>query len=895
MEKVLYLIDGHALIYRAYYAFIRRPLITTKGENTSAIFGFMRMVLKMMSDERPEYLACVFDSKSKTFRHDMYREYKAKRLAAPEDLKDQVETIKELVQRLGIASEEMDGFEADDIIGTVVEKARNQGFRSVIISGDKDILQLVGGSVTVYANKKGLSEIDIMDRKRVEEVWGVKPEHMTDLLALMGDQSDNVPGIKGIGQTIAVKLIQQFGSIESLYQNLKKVESNRTRELLTGGKEDALLSKQLVSIRTDVPLEVRFDNYRIADFPKTEGIDLLLEKELNSIAAELKGVRKIEKREESKRGTYTLIDRRENFQDLKRRIAEQKLISVDTESTGRDPLLADLIGVSISTCEGEGYYLPIRTKGAGALGVDFLMEELKPILEDDRIQKVGQNIKYDLVLLMKEGIFMHGIQGDSMIAAYLLNPQKQRYSLDDLAFEYLDYRTIHYDEVVKEKGKTLLDCPLEEVIIYAGEDSDITLRLYDLLVKKLEEEKLLSLYNEVEIPLLVVLGKMEHRGVRVDPVYLEEMSRSFSQELDELEKKIYGITGCNFNIRSTKQLASVLFEQLGLPVLKRTKTGISTDESVLEELARKYEIARLLLRHRTLSKLKSTYIDSLPTMINPATGRIHTSFNQTIAATGRLSSSTPNLQNIPIREAEGRAIRKAFIPEEGWVFVSADYSQIELRILASLSSDETLLSAFHRDADIHRETASILFSIPTERVGDEQRAAAKTINFSIIYGISPFGLAKSLGISRGEASQFIDTYFVKYGGVKRFFDALVEDAKKKGYVETLLGRRRYIPEIRSENTNIFEAARRIAINTPVQGTAADLIKKAMVSIDREMEKREMASRMLIQVHDELVFEAPRTEYRALIDLVKDKMENALDFSVPLKVNVSVGNNWEEAH
>jgi DNA polymerase-1 len=895
MDKTLYIIDAHALIYRAYYAFIRRPLLTTGGENTSAIFGFMRMVMKMMNDEKPEYLVCVFDSREKTFRHELYGQYKAKRLVPPEDLGRQADTIRGLVTSIGLAGSQKDGFEADDLIGTMVLQARESGFRSVIVSSDKDILQLVSDQVTVYANKKGISDVDIMDREKVHEIWGVWPENMRDLLALMGDQSDNVPGVRGIGQTTAVKLIRQFGSIEKLFENLDQVESERTRGLLRRGKEEALLSRQLVSIRTDVPIRFEFSEFGIRDFPKAEGIDILMEKELNTLVSELRGSRLAYRTHEPARGTYMLVAGSGDFTSLKPAILAHRPLSVDTESTGVDPMSARLIGVSLSSKEGEGYYLPIRTREGNDPGVDFLMNELKPLLEDGEIEKVGQNIKYDLVLLMQEGIHMRGIAGDSMIAAYLLNPQKQRYSLDDLAQEYLDYRTIHYEDVVRDKGKTLLDYPLQEVVQYAGEDADIALRLHNVLLKKLEEERFGPLYRDVEIPLVAVLGKMERTGVRIDSSYLEQMSREFSGEIQELEKKIFAIAGCEFNVRSTKQLSAVLYEKLGLPVTKRTKTGISTDESVLEQLARSHEIARLLLRHRTLTKLKSTYVDSLPALVNPSTGRVHTSFNQTIAATGRLSSSNPNLQNIPIREPAGRAIRRAFVPEDGWVFVSADYSQVELRILASLSGDEALRAAFEKDADIHRETAAGLFGIPAGNVQDEQRQTAKTINFSVIYGISPFGLGKSLGITKTEAADFIDAYFARYSGVKKFFDALVEDAKAKGFVETILGRRRYVPDINSQNTNIYESARRIVINTPVQGSAADLIKKAMVIIDRELSDRGMQSRMLIQVHDELVFESPREEFRSLVEMVKDRMEHALELSVPLKVNVAVGHNWEEAH
>jgi DNA polymerase-1 len=895
MENTLYIIDGHGLIYRAYYAFIKRPLLTTKGENTSALFGFMRMLLRLIHDEQPDYLICVFDAKGKTFRHELYPEYKAKRLKAPEDLAHQVEAIKTILPALGISILEVEGYEADDLIGSIVEKAVKIPVKSVIVSGDKDILQLVDDRVTVLANKKGISEVEVMNQKKVYDTWGVRPENIIDLLALMGDSSDNVPGVKGVGKKTAQELIQQFGTVDSLFEHMEDVEKEKVRELLEKGREDALLSKRLVMIRKDAPVDVKIENFLFSDFPRNEGIELLIERELNSIASELRGSRISPKKIELQRGTYRLIESKEQLSALKKQIIENGYISLDTETTGRDPTAVELIGVSISVNEGEGFYIPIMSHTGLCLGQGFLHAELKPLLEDAQIKKVGQNIKYDYVVLLQHGVQTKGIIGDTMIAAYLLNPQKQRYSLDDLAAEYLDYSTIRYDEVVTDKKKTLADYPVEQVTEYAGEDSDIALRLVHILEKKLEEEQLFPLYNKIEIPLLVVLGKMESTGVFIDTEYLNRMSTVFSEEIFHIEEKVYSIAGEEFNIRSTKQLSEVLYERLGLPVIKRTKTGRSTDESVLEELARDYEIARLLLRHRTLTKLKSTYVDSLPLMINSRTGKIHTSFNQTIAATGRLSSSNPNLQNIPIREKEGRAIRRAFIPQEGWMFVSADYSQIELRILASLASDETLIDTFMKDGDVHRDTAALLFGVGPDGVDTGQRQAAKTINFSVIYGISPFGLSKRLGVSTKVASQFIDTYFQKYSGVKRYFEKVVEEAKKNGYVQTLLGRRRYIPEIYSENRNIFDSARRIAINTPVQGTAADLIKRAMVDIDRELESRKMRSRMLIQVHDELLLEAPRDEYDELVRIVREKMETAIEFTVPLKVNISVGNNWEEAH
>ncbi len=895
MDNLLYILDGHALIYRAYYAFMKRPLITSKGENTSALYGFMRMILKFINDEKPDYMVCVFDSKEKTFRHKIYPEYKAKRLKPPPDLITQIEIIKTLVEKLGISKIEISGYEADDIIGTITEKALKYEMKSVIISSDKDVLQLVNSNITVYANKKGISEVDILDRKKVLDMWGVPPERMVDLLALMGDQSDNVPGVRGIGQTGAAKLIQEFGNLEDLYNNLERLDNERIKRLLEEGRNDAFSSKELVTIKKDAPVDFIMETFRMKDFPKEDGISLLMEKELVSIVDELKGVFPPEKKKEEKRGKYSLIERGEDYQKLKERIKKKGIMAFDTESTDLDPLKAAIIGVSISLEEGEGYYIPIISKTGNAFGRDFLVSDLKAILEDKNIKKIGQNIKYDFVILLKYGIFMEGIIGDTMVASYLLNPQKQRYNLDDLAKEYLDYTTIKYRDIVKEDGETLLDYPIEDTVEYACEDSDITLRLYNILEKRLEEENLLALYKDVEMPLVTVLGKMENAGVRIDSDYLKRMSFEFGEEISDIEEEIYNLAGERFNVRSTKQLSSVLYEKMKLPVIKRTKTGISTDESVLNELSHTYEIARYLLRHRTLTKLKSTYIDALPSMINAETGRIHTSFNQTITTTGRLSSASPNLQNIPIREKEGKAIRGAFIPEKNWLLVSADYSQIELRILASLSSDSTMINTFRNDGDIHSETASMLFGIEGDDVQEDQRQVAKTINFSIIYGMSAFGLSKRLGIPKREAQEFIDMYFQKYSGVREYFESIVEMAKKDGYVETLLARKRYVPEINSDNRNIFEGARRIAINTPIQGTAADLIKKAMVLIDGEITQRGMRSRMLIQVHDELVFESPEDDLSALKEIVKDKMESAIIFKVPLKVNISTGKTWEEAH
>ncbi|MFW6181454.1 MAG: DNA polymerase I [Spirochaetota bacterium] len=898
MSKTLYLVDGHGLIFRAYYAFIRRPLMTSRGENTSALFGFMRMLLRLVADHQPGHLVCVFDPPGRTFRYTLFPEYKAKRLKAPEDLLEQAELIREVLDALGLPRMEVEGYEADDVIGTLARSARSRGIRTVVLSSDKDILQLAGEDTTVYASKKGISEMEKMDPEAVRREWGVGPERIVDLLALTGDQSDNVPGVKGVGRTTAVRLIGELGSLEDIYENLERVQPERVRRMLAEGREQAFLSRELVTLRTDAPVELDMERFSLGSFPRREGMVLLAEKEMGTVVDDLAALAGEEPpraaRKVQVRGAYTVISDEAGWRELEKRIRSAGRCAVDTESTGTDPMTARLIGVSLAVEEGEGYYLPIQSEEL-SLGLDFLRERVGPLLEDPDVDKVGQNLKYDYVLLTRHGVELGGIAGDTMLAAYLLDPQKQRYSLDDLAKDLLDYETIRYSDLVKERGKTLLDCPLERVAEYAGEDADLSLRLAGVLEPRLEEQGLASLYREVEVPLVPVLGRMELHGVLIDRDYLGEMSGRFDRELQVVERDIHDMAEEEFNIRSTKQLGTVLFEKLGMPVVKRTKTGYSTDESVLEELARTHKIAAALLRHRKLAKLKSTYIDALPALINPLTGRIHTSFNQTITATGRLSSANPNLQNIPIREEEGKAIRRAFVPRPGWSLVSADYSQIELRILASLSGDRALMQAFQKGSDIHRETAALLFGLTPEQVQDQHRQVAKTINFSIIYGISPFGLSRRLGVPQGEAAQFITMYFQRYPGVKRYFDRLVEQTRSTGYARTLLGRRRVIPNINSQNRNLSDAARRVAINTPVQGTAADLIKTAMVSIDRELRKRGMASRMLIQVHDELVFEAPPEERGRLKELAREIMEGAIAFNVPITVNVSEGSNWEEAH
>jgi DNA polymerase-1 len=903
----VYLVDGYALIYRAFFALISRPLISSRGENTSAAWGVTRFLLKVIEQHHPDYLGVVFDA-GNSERHELYPEYKATREKMPEELKSSIARIRELLDAFRIPVLELAGYEADDVIGTLTREAVEKGLEAVIISGDKDFYQLLRDGVCLLNPGRGgptAVEEEWVGLENAAERLGVLPDHVVDYLGLIGDTSDNVPGVAGIGPKTAIQLIETYGSIENILEHASEISGKRAREALLAHAEMAVLSKQLVTIRTDLPVSLDLDALQTKAPDRERLKSIFLDLEFHSLVREYAAPEM--KTPVERKVNYALLQRAEQVADLVTRIRNRGRVSVDTETTSTDPVRADLIGISIAIDAGEAYYLPIaHRRGQGDLMEEapknlpeLLGPELRPLvemLEDPGVAKVGQNLKYDLLVFRRAGIQLRGIEFDTMIASYLLDPGSREHGLDALAMKHLDHRTISYSEVAG-KGKNQIpfaEIPLEKCRDYACEDADIALQLASLFEPELKRLHLERLFRTIEMPLIDVLAEMEWTGIRIDEPFFAELQQRLEKELRRLELEIYDAAGTTFNINSNPQLREILFTRLELPVLKKTKTGPSTDASVLEELAAQgHHLPILLLEYRQLEKLRSTYVEALPVMVNPETGRLHTSFNQTIAATGRLSSTDPNLQNIPIRTQEGAEIRRGFVPAEGFVFVSADYSQIELRILAHYSEDPAFVDAFRNDVDIHRQTAGIIFGVPPEEVTKEMRGRAKTVNFAVIYGIGPFSLAQRLGITNAEAKEFIDRYFERFPGVRRYLDEQIEIARERGYVETLTGRRRYIPEITSKNFNIRSFGERAATNAPIQGTAADLIKIAMIDIDRELKTTDSGARMLLQVHDELLFETPRAEADATLAMLREKMEGAAELRVPLRVETGTGENWLE--
>jgi DNA polymerase-1 len=930
----LFLLDGMALAYRAYYSFISRPLLNSRGENTSAVYGFVTTLMKILDEEKPDHVAVVFDTKEPTFRHAMYPEYKATRQKMPEDMALQLDRLKEVVRAFNTPLLELPGYEADDIMGTLARKAEKEGILTFLVTADKDFMQLVSPLIKLYKPGKGGSDIEIVAEEGVKERFGVTPDHVIDVLALTGDKSDNVPGVPGIGDKTAIPLIQQYGSLENLYTHLAEVSQKSTREKLTAHRDKAFLSRQLVTIHTEVPLAIDLHGLRAAPrdlavlrtlFAQLEFKSLLLRIQETAPHAspeaalgEVKSPAELRTDIATDRHRYTVVTTLEQLDDLCARLKEARTLVFDTETTSTDAMSATLIGVSFSTEEREAFYVPVRAattkegervglfrtgeEGTGARSTTGLeptevLRRITPILESPSIAKVGQNLKYDMLVLRKHGIAVEGIAHDTMVASYILRPDGQ-HTLDALAMEALSYRMISFEDLVgKGKNKkAITDVPTERVAEYSAEDADMTLRVYHWQLPRLEQLGVLRLCETVEFPLVPVLAAMEFAGVALDVAYLADMSKDLERQLDNLIRDIHRLAGVTFNINSTQQLADVLFNQLGLPALRRTKTGFSTDVGVLEALSGQHPIIERLLEYRQLNKLKSTYVDALPSLLNSQTGRLHTSFNQTVAATGRLSSSDPNLQNIPIRTDIGKAIRKAFIPRSpGSLILSADYSQIELRVMAHISGDEGLTQAFLDDEDIHATTAAKVFGVVRSDVSQEMRRKAKEVNFGIMYGIGPFGLANRLEITQNEARDIIQRYFDRFPKVKQYIHDTIGTARATGYVSTILGRRRYLPDINSRNQNIRGNAERQAINMPIQGTAADMIKLAMIQIAREILARRLRSMMLLQVHDELVFEVPEGERRELETLAVKEMKNALPLSVPLRVDVGTGRNWLEAH
>ncbi|HPV42026.1 MAG TPA: DNA polymerase I [Spirochaetota bacterium] len=907
MKKRLFIIDGHALCYRAYYAFIRNPLVNSDGQNTSAIFGFARMLLRLIADQKPDYLVVAFDPPKKSFRFAMYPEYKANREKMPDDLRSQIEEIKKMIETLGIPRIEEADFEADDVLGTMAKKYASGDVEVMLVTGDKDAYQLVGEGVRIYANKKGISEYEVYGPKEVEEMLGVRPDQVIDYMALVGDTSDNVPGVKGIGEKTAQKLIAEFGSLDGLYERIDEVKGKQ-KDTLVREKEMAYLSRDLVTVRTDLPIHHSLSEFSFTGISRDAAVPYFTRLEMASVikdffgadaAAETPGAKE-KKTEDKGRRKYRIIRTEAELEEMTGLIRKAGEVSLDTETTSLSPVEAELVGMSFSIKEGEGWYLPLLSRGMFSeeyLDPALSLSRLKPLLTDPKVRKIGQNIKYDLLVLLNYGIELAGVAFDTMVASYLLSPNDRRHNMDDLAEKYLNYKTITFKELVGT-GKSAIpveEVPLDKISEYAIEDADITYRLYNIFRRKIDDEDLLKLFNEIEMPLVPVLADMERAGVKIDTAYFKKLEVKNRELLKQVEEKIYADAGQAFNINSTRELSRVLFDTLKLKPQRKTKTGLSTDIRVLESLQGSHPIIDNLISYRSLSKLKNTYIDALPKLVSPKTGRIHTSYNQTVVATGRLSSSDPNLQNIPVRDEMGKSIRRGFVPEKGHVLLSADYSQIELRVAAHLSGDANMIRAFNDGIDIHAMTASSVFGVPMDGVTPDMRRQAKVINFATIYGVSPFGLSQQAEIGVKEAAEFIRIYFETYPGFKKFIDETIEFARANGYVKTLLGRKRGIDEIDSDTSFRREGAERVAINTPIQGTSADMIKIAMINISDDIKRKNMKTRMIMQVHDELVFEVPEEELDQAKTMVVDRMEHALDLAVPVKVDVGVGKNWEEAH
>ena len=982
----LFLVDGYALIYRAFFALISRPLTTSRGENTSAAWGIANFLQRMLATHQPEYLGWVHDS-GLSFRHERYPAYKATRQKLTEELQDDfdrgMERVCQLLEAYRIPILSLEGYEADDVIGTLAAQAVREGLNVVIVSGDKDFQQLVRPGVWLLNPGRGgpaSVEEHWISPANGEERLGIAPQYVTDYLALVGDSSDNVPGVPGIGDKTARDLVREFGNLEQILRNAPSLTKKRPREALLQYPDRALLSKELVTIRDDLDIELDLDRMQVGAPDHERLRELLIELEFHGLAKDT--APQVSVVEQAAPGTnYVTVDTIEAMRRTVDRAREAPFIALDTETLIHrdspqkvDPLRSTLVSISIAVAPGEAYYFPLRHRVPQSAQGDFLidaagdraptdgsdergltqggdppasadgdaagnggavrvepkrrrqptaetggiaarmlargnpavrnlpaldspeMEPLRSLLEDPAIRKTAQNAKYDTIVLRCAGVTLRGLEFDTMLASYVLDPGRRSHGLDVLALEFLDRKMTTYDELCG-KGRNAIpfdECPIEAARDYSCEEADMALQLRVVFEPQLDTYELTPLLQEVEIPLISVLAEMEWAGISIDLEWFRSLKTRFQRERQAVEQQIYTAAGAEFNINSNPQLREVLFTRLGLPVTKRTSTGPSTDASVLQQLADEgHELPGLLMEYRELSKLESTYLDALPALVNPKTGRLHTSFNQTVASTGRLSSSDPNLQNIPIRRELGRDIRRGFIPQEGWMLISADYSQIELRLLAHLSDDPAFVEAFRAGGDIHRQTASVIFDVPVDQVTGEMRGRAKTINFATIYGQGAHALSRQLKVEYAEAREFIARYFERFAGIRRYLDSMVEFAREHGYVQTIFGRRRYIPELRDRSFNIRAFGERTATNSPIQGSAADLIKIAMIRIDDRIRNRPFQSRMLLQVHDELVFEAPPGELDELREMIRQEMEGAAALSVPLVVDIGVGANWVE--
>ena len=881
------LVDGSSYLYRAYHAL--PPLTNSNNQPTGAIKGVISMIKRILIDHPDSPLAVVFDAKGKTFRHDMYSEYKANRPPMPEDLVLQIEPIHRIISLMGIKLIMISGVEADDVIGTLAEQARQKKLDTVISTGDKDMTQLVCENVSVVNTMSG----ELLDEAGVKKKFGVDPDHITDYLALIGDKSDNVPGVDKVGPKTAVKWLEAYTDIKGVIKNGGKVGEN-----LRSSLDTLELAYELVTIKTDVELEIGIEDLKVQEPNADELTELYKELEFNSWLQEVPQKKPVQSAIDS---SYKCISTKDDLEKLIKNASQAKTLALDTETTGLDYMDSDLVGISMCFTPGEAFYIPINHKDDSSpqLGIDYVLEELRPLLEDSMQKIIGQNIKFDMNILSQHGINISSIKNDTMMMSYVLDASATRHNLDALSSYYLGYKTSTFEDVA---GKGVKQVTFDEVSIadathYAAEDADITLRLYEELLSKLESvESLKKLNEDIEIPLIEVLSEMEQNGAVLNSKILNAQSKDLENRIKKIEKKAYVLAGDEFNLGSTKQLREIFFDKLGYRVIKKTPGGQpSTDEKVLAELAEEYELPKILLEHRTLSKLKSTYTDKLPSQISISTGKVHTSFHQAVTTTGRLSSSDPNLQNIPIRTEDGRRIRQAFEPSKGHKFVSADYSQIELRVMAHMSKDKGLLTAFQDGEDVHSKTASEVFNVDIDAVTTDLRRNAKAINFGLIYGISAFGLGKQLNINRNLAAEYMAMYFEKYPGVKKYMETTKDFAAENGYVETLFGRRLYLRDINASNAMRRQASERAAINAPVQGTAADIMKIAMIKMHQLIKETNVEAKLILQVHDELILDTPKKEIDEVIGLVTESMMGAASLDVPLEIDVGVGDNWDQAH
>ena len=885
------LVDGSSYLYRAYHAL--PPLMTSNNQPTGAIKGVISMIKRILIDHPESPLAVVFDAKGKTFRHDMYSEYKANRPPMPEDLVLQIEPIHRIISLMGIKLIMVSGVEADDVIGTLAEQARQKKLNTVISTGDKDMTQLVCESVSVVNTMSG----ELLDESGVIKKFGVDPDHITDYLALIGDKSDNVPGVDKVGPKTAVKWLQEYSDIEGVINNAESI-GGKVGENLRSSIETLKLAHELVKIKIDVPLDVGIEDLQVQEPSSEELSELYKELEFNTWLQESPQKKIIPPSIDS---SYECISTQDDLKKLIKKASKAKTIAIDTETTGLDYMDADLVGISISYEPGQAAYIPISHEddSSSQLEMDYVLQELRPLLEDSNEKIIGQNIKFDKNILARYGINISSIKNDTMMMSYVLDASATRHNLDALSSYYLNYKTSTFEDVAGKgvKQVTFDKVPIAEATHYAAEDADITLRLYEELVTKLEAVESLKVLNqEIEIPLIEVLSEMEQNGAILNSKILNAQSKDLENRIKKLEKSAYNLAGEEFNLGSTKQLREIFFDKLGYRVIKKTPGGQpSTDEKVLAELAEEYELPKVLLEHRTLSKLKSTYTDKLPGQISNSTGKVHTSFHQAVTTTGRLSSSDPNLQNIPIRTEDGRRIRQAFEPSEGHRFISADYSQIELRVMAHMSKDEGLLKAFQEGEDVHSKTASEVFNVDIEEVTTDLRRNAKAINFGLIYGISAFGLGKQLGITRNLAAEYMAMYFEKYPGVKEYMESTKKLAGENGYIETLFGRRLYLRDINASNAMRRQASERAAINAPVQGTAADIMKIAMIKMHKLIKETNIDAKLILQVHDELILDTPAKEIDQVIELVTESMMGAANLDVPLEIDIGIGDNWDQAH